>query len=177
MFSLKGKKAIVTGSGSGIGKATAILFAEMGATVYLIDLHEEAIGTTAKEISGRNGTAIAQRCNVVLQEEVKTVFGGIGAPDILVNSAGVSHVGNIESTSEADFDCLYNVNVKGVYNCMLAAVPAMKEAGRGVILNLASIANNVGLAERFAYSMSKRLCSPGHPLQLHFAGAGAHAFC
>jgi 2-keto-3-deoxy-L-fuconate dehydrogenase len=155
MFQLNGKIAAVTGSGSGIGKAVALLFAKQGATVHLLDLNEEAIKTTEDEIKKNNGTAAPQICDVTSQQNVKDVFSRIGKVDILVNSAGVSHVGNVESTPEADFDRLYNVNVKGVYNCLQAAVSLMKQNKSGVILNLASIANNVGLADRFAYSMTK----------------------
>jgi 2-keto-3-deoxy-L-fuconate dehydrogenase len=155
MFQLNGKIAAVTGSGSGIGKAVALLFAKQGATVHLLDLNEEAIKTTEDEIKKNNGTAAPQICDVTSQQNVKDVFSRIGRVDILVNSAGVSHVGNVESTPEADFDRLYNVNVKGVYNCLQAAVSLMKQNKSGVILNLASIANNVGLADRFAYSMTK----------------------
>jgi 2-keto-3-deoxy-L-fuconate dehydrogenase len=155
MFDLNGKVAAVTGSGSGIGKAVALLFAKQGATVQLIDLNEEAINAAADEIKNSGGTAVKQVCDVTQQQQVKDVFNRIGTIDILVNSAGVSHVGNVENTPEADFDRLYNVNVKGVYNCLQAAVSLMKEKGSGVILNLASIANNVGLADRFAYSMTK----------------------
>jgi 2-keto-3-deoxy-L-fuconate dehydrogenase len=154
MFRLDNKVAVVTGSGSGIGKAVALLFAKQGATVHLIDLNAEALQTTAEEIKKENGNAVAQPVDVTSQEKVRDVFEQIGKVDILVNSAGVSHIGNVEGTSEADFDRLYNVNVKGVYNCLKAAVASMKQNG-GVILNLASIANNVGLADRFAYSMSK----------------------
>jgi NAD(P)-dependent dehydrogenase (short-subunit alcohol dehydrogenase family) len=89
------------------------------------------------------------------QSQVKEIFSEIGGVDILVNSAGVSHVGNVEDTPETDFDRIYNVNVKGVYNCLQAAIPFMRQKKTGVILNLASIANNVGLPDRFAYSMSK----------------------
>jgi NAD(P)-dependent dehydrogenase (short-subunit alcohol dehydrogenase family) len=155
MFKLEGKIAVVTGSGSGIGKAVATLFAKQGATVHLVDLNEEAIGATASEIKKENGRAVPQPCDVTSQQKIKEVFGSIGKIDILVNSAGVSHIGNVENTTEADFDRLYNVNVKGVYNCLQAAVSGMRENGGGVILNLASIANNIGLADRFAYSMSK----------------------
>lgn len=155
MFQLNGKIAVVTGAGSGIGKAVALLFAKQGATVHLIDLNGEAVSATADQINGKGGTAVAQVCDVTLQQEIKELFGKIGRVDILVNSAGVSHVGNVENTAEADFDRLYNVNVKGVYNCLQAAVSIMKQNSSGVILNLASIANNVGLADRFAYSMSK----------------------
>jgi len=155
MFDLNGKVAAVTGSGSGIGKAVALLFAKQGATVQLIDLNEEALTVTADEIKAAGGNAVKQVCDVTQQQQVKDVFNRIGTIDILVNSAGVSHVGNVENTPEADFDRLYNVNVKGVYNCLQAAVSLMKGQGSGVVLNLASIANNVGLADRFAYSMTK----------------------
>ena len=155
MFRLDGKKAAVTGSGSGIGKAVAHLFAKQGAEVHVIDLNEEATNETVKEIQKENGKAVAQVCDVTSQAQLKEIFDKIGGVDILVNSAGVSHVGNAENTSEADFDRLYNVNVKGVYNCLHAAIPFMKRNKKGVILNLASIANNVGLTDRFAYSMSK----------------------
>ncbi|HUC82862.1 MAG TPA: glucose 1-dehydrogenase [Flavisolibacter sp.] len=155
MFRLDGKTAVVTGSGSGIGKAVAKLFAQQGATVHLVDLNEEALKVTEEEIKSENGIAVSNACDVTVQPAVKDVFAGIGKIDILVNSAGVSYIGNIENTSEADFDRLYNVNVKGVYNCLQAAVSIMKQAGAGVILNLASIANNIGIADRFAYSMSK----------------------
>ena len=155
MFTLEGKKAVITGAGSGIGKAVALLFARQGAEVHVLDLNEEAVKTTVDEISNTDGMAIPQVCDVTSQSAVKKIFESIGKVDILVNSAGVSHVGNVENTTEADFDRLYNVNVKGVYNCLQAAVSIMKENRYGVILNLASIANHVGLQDRFAYSMSK----------------------
>ncbi len=155
MFSLKGKSAIVTGAGSGIGKAVSLLFAEQGATVHVVDLNEESAQGTVLEILDKGGLATLQVCNVASQQAVKDTFALIGHIDILVNSAGISHVGNVENTSEADFDRLIGVNVKGVYNCLHAAIPLMKEKGKGVILNLASIANHVGLTDRFAYSMTK----------------------
>lgn len=155
MFELNEKTAIVTGSGSGIGKAVALLFAKQGAQVHVIDLNEEACLATVTMIQQAGGKAFAHVCDVTVQEAVKKIFSKIGKVDILVNSAGVSHVGNVESTTESDFDRLYNVNVKGVYNCLQAAVSTMKKNKNGVILNLASIANNIGLADRFAYSMSK----------------------
>jgi NAD(P)-dependent dehydrogenase (short-subunit alcohol dehydrogenase family) len=155
MFRFDGKTAIITGAGSGIGKAVALLFAKQGAEVHVVDLNEDAAHATASEIQNAGGKAVAQVCNVTNQKEVKDVFEKIGKADVLVNSAGVSHIGNVENTAEADFDRIYNVNVKGVYNCLKAAVSLMKQQQSGVILNLASIANNVGLPDRFAYSMSK----------------------
>ena len=155
MFKINDKIAVVTGGGSGIGKATALLFAKQGAEVHVIDLDPDACHSTVSEIENHQGKAIAQLCDVTNQQQVKEIFSKISRVDILVNSAGLSHVGNVENTTEADLDRLYNVNVKGVYNCIQAAVPGMKQNRSGVILNLASIANNVGLADRFAYSMSK----------------------
>jgi NAD(P)-dependent dehydrogenase (short-subunit alcohol dehydrogenase family) len=155
MFRFDEKKVVVTGGGSGIGKATALLFAKQGAEVHVVDLNEDAANTTATEILENGGKAVAQPCDVTNQQQVKNLFNTISRIDVLVNSAGVSHIGNVENTPESDFDRIYNVNVKGVYNCLQAAVSLMKQNKGGVILNLASIANNVGLPDRFAYSMSK----------------------
>ena len=155
MLSLKNKKTVITGAGSGIGKATALLFAQQGADVHIIDVGEEQSTATANEINNSGGKATAHVCNVADQQKVVEVFNAIGKVDILVNSAGVSHIGKADNTSEEDFERVYKVNVKGVYNCLFAALPLMKKNKSGVILNLASIANNVGLADRFAYSMSK----------------------
>jgi len=155
MFQLNGKIAAVTGSGSGIGKAVALLLAKQGAEVHLIDLNEEAVNTSASEINQANGKAAPHVCNVTNQQQVKELFNSIGKIDVLVNSAGVSHVGNVENTTEEDFDRLYKVNVKGVYNCLQAAVSLMNKNKSGVILNVASIANHVGITDRFAYSMTK----------------------
>lgn len=155
MFQLNGKIAVITGSGSGIGKAVALLFAKQGAEVHLIDLNEEAVHVAAAEINKENKKAVPHVCDVTMQQQVKDVFNEIGKIDILVNSAGVSHIGTVETTQEEDFDRLYKVNVKGVYNCLQAAVLLMKPNKSGVILNLASIANNVGIPDRFAYSMTK----------------------
>lgn len=155
MFQLSRKIAVVTGSGSGIGKAVAILLAQQGAEIHLIDLNEEAVTATAQAIKNENGKAAPHVCDVTLQQQVKDVFNDIGRVDILVNSAGVSHIGTVETTAEEDFDRLYKVNVKGVYNCLHAAVSIMKQNKSGVILNLASIASSVGIPDRFAYSMTK----------------------
>jgi NAD(P)-dependent dehydrogenase (short-subunit alcohol dehydrogenase family) len=104
------------------------------------------------------GSAEWHSCDVSNQQQVKDTFCKIGGSHpfhILVNNAGVAHIGKLETTSDEDFERIFRVNVKGVYNCMYAAVDFMKTAGGGVILNLASIAATVGLADRFAYSMSK----------------------
>jgi len=155
MFQLENKQAVVTGGGSGIGRAIAELFAERGAHVHIVDLNAENANGVAKEIENKKGKVTVHTGDVSDQAAVIKLFSGIGAVDILVNSAGISHVGKVETTTEQDFDKIYKVNVKGVYNCLYAAVPIMKAAKNGVIVNIASIANHVGLADRFAYSMSK----------------------
>lgn len=152
MFSLKSKIAVITGGGSGIGKTMAVLFAQQGANVHIIELDEKAAAETVNEI----GEAAAYHiCNISDQKQVVNVFNSIQRIDILVNNAGIAHIGKADTTSEADFDRVMNVNVKGPYNCLFAAIPLMKAQGGGVILNTASIAATVGITDRFAYSTSK----------------------
>ena len=156
MFSLKNKIAVVTGGGSGIGRAISTLFAKQGAVVHIIELNESAALEAVEEINALNidKKVVVHACNVAIQNEVKAVFEKIGQVHILVNNAGIAHIGNVENTSEVDFDRVFSVNVKGVYNCLQAAIPQMRLGG-GVILNMASIAALVGIPDRFAYSMSK----------------------
>ena len=155
---LEGKVAIVTGAGSGIGRAIATRFAGAGARVVLVDIADESIDEVAQAITNEGAEAVAVHCDVTKQSDVvehfQRVVDRFGALDVLVNSAGVAHVGNIEQTNEAEFDRLYAVNVKGVYNCLKSAVQAMKGRG-GAILNIASVASTVGIPDRFAYSMTK----------------------
>ena len=155
MFSLKDKYAIVTGGGSGIGKAISKLFAKQGAIVHIIDLNAEVANQTVAEIKSEGFAALFHQANITDQAQLIEIFRSIGKVDILVNNAGIAHVGNVENTAEADFERVYNVNVKGAYNCFYAAIPFMKEQKSGVIVSMASIASSVGIADRFAYSMSK----------------------
>lgn len=155
MFTLSNKVAVVTGGGSGIGKAVCLLFAKAGAHVIVADVNEEAAKQIETEIKSAGGKATQVFLNVSNQQEVVEVFQDLDKIDILVNSAGISHIGKADTTSVEDFDRVYNVNVKGVYNTLYAVLPLMKKFGHGVILNLASIASSVGLNDRFAYSMSK----------------------
>lgn len=157
-FNLKNKVAVVTGGGSGIGKAISLTFAEQEAQVHILDFNLEGAKETVAEIENLGGVAFAHQCDVSNQESVNNCIASVTASqpiDILINNAGIAHVGNIEGTEEADLDRLYNVNIKGVYNCIKASIPSMKENGGGVILNLASIASSVGIYDRFAYSMTK----------------------
>lgn len=155
MFSLKNKTAVITGGGSGIGQAIALLFAKQGAMVHILELSEEAGFQTKNRIITEGGTCTVHPCNVADQTSIFTVFEAIGHLDILVNNAGIAHIGNVENTAEADFDRIVSVNIKGVYNCLKAAIPLMKQGGGGIILNMASVAGLVGIPDRFAYSMSK----------------------
>lgn len=159
MFTLNGKVAVVTGSGSGIGQAISTVFGRQGAHIVALDLDEGAAVRTAEAIRSTGGNADAFACDVADAAQVRAVFGAIDRSwqrlDILVNNAGIAHVGTIEQTSEEDFDRLYRVNVKGVFLCSQAALPIMVRRGGGAILNMASIVALVGVPERFAYSMSK----------------------
>ncbi len=155
MFRLDHKIAVITGCGSGIGRAVALLFARQGAIVHGIDLNETNCLQTVDAIHREGGKGFVHCCDVTHHQKVKKAFETIGKVDILVNSAGISHVGNVEDTTEGDFDRIYSVNVKGVYHCLQAAIPVMKKHHSGAIVNIASIANLVGLTDRFAYSMSK----------------------
>ena len=159
IFDLKGKVAVVTGGGSGIGKSISLKFASQGATVIVLDLQDEIGRPVVDEILTSGGKGNAYGCDVSDAKLVKSVFGKIIADfskvDILINNAGIAHIGNLENTSEEDFDKIFRINVKGVYNCLFQAIPWMKKNGGGVILNLASVAASVGISDRFAYSMSK----------------------
>ena len=155
MFKLTNKSVIITGGGSGIGKAVSVLFAKQGAEVHIIELNADAASTTVNEITAVGGKAFGYTCDVSKQQQVMDVFNQIGKIDILLNNAGIAHIGKADTTSEMDFDRVCNVNIKGVYNCLFAAIPLMKAGGGGVILNTASIAAHVGITDRFAYSTSK----------------------
>ncbi len=155
MFSLQDKVAVITGGGSGIGKAISTLFAKQGATVHIIELNNDAASNVANEITSLDGKVFIHECNVVEQKEVIETFAKIGAVDILINNAGIAYVGKADTTSEVDFDRVMNVNVKGAYNCIYAAIPHLRQNNGGVIINMASVAALVGIPDRFVYSTAK----------------------
>ncbi len=160
MFRLDAKTAVVTGSGSGIGRSIALLFARQGARVTCLDINETAARETATQIVKAGGRADGLACDVSDAGSVQGAFSlavqNMGGLHILVNNAGIAHVGTIETTGEADFDRLYAVNVKGAFLCSKASIAHLLVApGGGVILNMASLAALVGVPDRFAYSMTK----------------------
>jgi NAD(P)-dependent dehydrogenase (short-subunit alcohol dehydrogenase family) len=158
-LSMSGKRALITGGGSGIGKAISSRFARQGAHVVIVELDEASGAVCADEIRSAGGLAEVAVCDVSNHHQVKEVVDNIqrqhGAVDILVNNAGVAHIGTAVSTSVEDFDKLYQINVRGAFNMMQAVLPRMLERGAGVILNMASVAASVGIPDRFAYSMTK----------------------
>jgi NAD(P)-dependent dehydrogenase (short-subunit alcohol dehydrogenase family) len=157
-FSLKGRVAVVTGGASGIGKAIARRLAENGAQVWVLDLDAVAAETTASEIVEAGGQAWFLACDIADQQSVSQVFSTIsskGRLDILVNSAGIAHIGTISTTSLQDFERIFRVNVQGMFLCMQAAIATMVKQSAGVILNLSSLVALMGIPDRFAYSMSK----------------------
>ena len=157
MFRLDNKTAVITGGASGIGKAMSLLFAKQGAKVYIIDLNEDAAKNCIEEIHKAGGNAIFKKCDITIKQQVDLVIDQINQHsqiNILINNAGIGHIGNIENASPEDMDRLIAVNIKGMYHMTKACVPIMKKEG-GVILNMASVAAIVGLSDRFVYSMTK----------------------
>ncbi|MDQ3536949.1 MAG: SDR family oxidoreductase [Bacteroidota bacterium] len=160
MLNINNKTAIITGGGSGIGKAIAELFSKNGAEVYILELNTEAAHTVVQGIKEQGGNAHYISCDVADQAAVFEVFNTIvnqtGSLDILINNAGIAHIGDVLNTTEEDFERIYNVNIKGIYNCLKAGVEKMVQSEKGgVILNMASVAATLGIKDRFAYSMSK----------------------
>ena len=155
-LSLTGRNAVVTGAASGIGLAIAQRFAENGAIVHLVDLDAGNLQQAADLIQRSGSKASPHVCDVSSEKSVAAAFREFSGPiDILVNCAGIAHVGNLCSTTPQDLDRLFAVNVRGTYLCMRAAIEGMVAAERGCILNMASIAATRGISDRFAYSMTK----------------------
>ena len=155
---LEGKVAIVTGAARGIGRATALRFWAEGARVVLADRDRAALAATAA-VAGSADAVLARPCDVARAAEVEALVTAalerFGRIDILVNNAGYGHRGTVEQTSEAEWDALMATNVKGVFLCSRAVLPAMRRQGGGTIVNVASTTSFIGIPERAAYVASK----------------------
>ena len=156
---LAGRVAVVTGAGSGIGRAAAALFAREGAAVAVVDLAEAAARETAAQITGTGGRAIAAVADVSEPDQVSRTFDGIlrdlGRVDVLYNNAGVNSSGSVMDATDEDWDRCFAVNAKGTFLCSRAAARPMVAAGRGSIINQGSVAAVVGVANFASYCASK----------------------
>ena len=155
MFSLAQKTALVTGAGSGIGQAIARLFAQQGAFVWVVERDAPAGRNTVETIKAAGGQADLAELDVSDPAAVTALAGRLPPLDLLVNNAGVGHVGGLLQTTAADLDRLHAVNVRGTFNLCRAFVPAMLERRRGSVINLASVSGVIAVRERLAYNMTK----------------------
>ena len=155
MFNYSGKKVVVTGGGSGIGRAISLLFAQQGAEIHILDLENPTSLATLEEVKSVQSSSQLHIVNITDVQSVNQIADNIGTVDILINNAGIAQIGNLENTAPNDFQHIFDVNVKGAYHCMQAFIKGMVEKQKGVILNMASVASTVGIPDRFGYSMSK----------------------
>lgn len=152
---MENKSVVISGGASGIGLAMVRLFAQRKSNVYFLDRNAE--GEKIEQSLRKEGLNVYfMPCDISnFQETVQKIDEIPGKIDALINNAGVSHIGTVESTSEEDFERLFQVNVKGMFNTVKAALPKLKQDGGGAILNMASVAATIGIPDRFAYSMTK----------------------
>lgn len=159
MIDLTGKVAVITGGGKGIGESVSKILAKQGAIIHILEIDEQEGEQVAKGLNSESIIAYFHHCDLTDHKKVGVIFQEIfdnsGRIDILVNNAGIAHIGNVETTKPEDMDRLYNVNIKSVYSCLHFVIPLMKKSGGGAIVNMASVASLVGLADRFAYTMTK----------------------
>jgi NAD(P)-dependent dehydrogenase (short-subunit alcohol dehydrogenase family) len=155
IFSLKNKVVIITGGSSGIGRAISILFAQQGAEVHIFDLQSRLSKETISEVKQFNKSSNFHPVDITNETLVLDEINSLEKIDILINNAGIAQIGNVEYTSSEDFQKIFDVNVKGAFNCIKAVIPTMVSHKSGVILNMASVASSVGIPDRFGYSMTK----------------------
>ena len=155
MFRLDEKVALVTGAGSGIGEAIALCFARQGASVWVVDRDAPRGAATVGAIRAAGGKAEFECADVSDAAAVLALASRLPVLDVLVNNAGIGHVGSLRGTTAADLDRLYAVNVRGPFNCCKAFVPAMLGRRRGSVISLASIGGVVAVRDRLAYTVSK----------------------
>lgn len=184
MFDLTGKTVLVTGAASGIGEAIAVTLSRAGAFVYVADLDEVNGKRVGDSITGERGEAAFCKLNVAEKANCESVAQGIlekhGKLDILINNAGIGHVGTLLETTEEDLDRLFAVNVRGMFSLTKAFLPSMIERNYGVIINTASIGGVVAIKDRLAYTTTKfavvgftKCVTLDHALQ----GIRANAIC
>ena len=152
---LKDKHALVTGAGSGIGRAIAERLAAEGAHIFIMELNAAAGEEAAAAIRAAGGKCEVLAADVSDTESMRGAFERVARLDVLVNNAGIAHIGNVLTTAPADMDRLYAVNVRGVYHGIHFGLPKILASGGGAILNICSVAAKLGISERFAYSMTK----------------------
>lgn len=159
MIELRDEIALVTGAGSGIGRAIAETFAKAGALVHVADLDGATATETVKRITAAGGRARAHALDVrdraACDAVAAIVHGSQGQLDVLVNNAGIGHVGTMLTTELADLDRVHDVNVRGTFNVTKAFLPRMIERKRGKIVNIASIGGVVAVRDRLAYCATK----------------------
>jgi NAD(P)-dependent dehydrogenase (short-subunit alcohol dehydrogenase family) len=154
-FQLTSKTALVTGAGSGIGAAIAETFARAGAHVFVTDIDSAAAGQTTARITAAGGTASSLTLDVRDEQACLATAKTTGTVDVLVNNAGIGHVGTALHTAGDDLDRLYAINVRGIFNVTKAYLADMVTRRRGVIVNMASVAGLVGIRDRVAYCTTK----------------------
>ena len=153
---MKNKTILITGGASGIGLALVEKFTTEGSNVYFIDSNGLLGRQVAKEFQEKGKSVTFLEVDIREESQVQTAIQSIPSKlDVLINNAGISHIGNLASTSLADFERLFAVNVSGMFLCSQSALPKLIEEGGGSILNMCSVAATMGIPDRFAYSMTK----------------------
>jgi NAD(P)-dependent dehydrogenase (short-subunit alcohol dehydrogenase family) len=179
MDRLEGKRAVVTGAGAGIGRSIALRLASEGARVALADVDEEAARKVASEIDGET---LVRRTDVTRAEEVEELVASAveawGGLDVMVNNAGVGVAATVVDTTEEDYERVMDVCVRGTLLGMKYAIPAIRDAGGGSVINMSSVAALVGITDRAVYSAAKgAILSMTRAAAIDHVGEGVRVNC